>query len=86
MPAEQLVVRAPRQQLVVDLRLELRCLTHVWRGEVTWRDAVRAGDLTVTGSRTAVREVPRWLNVRATPADPAPSFSAHTRLAPSLVP
>jgi DNA-binding HxlR family transcriptional regulator len=76
----------PGLPVTVTVETSLRCMTHLWRGEVSWREAVRAGDLTATGSRTATRAIPRWLNVRATPADPRPQFSVVGRLAPDLHP
>lgn len=76
----------PALPVTVTVETGLRFLTRVWRGERTWHEAVAAGDLTVTGSRAAIRDLPRWLNVRATAADPAPAFTVHGRLAADLVP
>lgn len=75
----------PGFPVTITVETNLRCLSRVWRGDVSWREAVRAGELTVTGSRTAVRAVPRWLNVRATAADPRPVYSATGRLAHDLL-
>ncbi|MEV0713228.1 helix-turn-helix domain-containing protein [Asanoa sp. NPDC050611] len=74
----------PGLPVAVTLETTLRCMTHLWRGEISWREAVRAGDLIANGSRTATRAVPRWLNVRAAPGDPRPQFSVSGRLAVDL--
>jgi DNA-binding HxlR family transcriptional regulator len=74
----------PGLPVAVTLETTLRCMTHLWRGELSWREAIRAGDLVANGSRTAIRAVPRWLNVRAIPADPRPQFSVSGRLAANL--
>jgi len=76
----------PGLPVTVTVETTLRCLTVLWRGETSWREAVRAGDLTATGSRAATRAVPRWLNVRGTPADPRPSYTVVGRLAADLRP
>jgi len=69
----------------VTVETGLRCLCRVWRGDISWREAVRAGELTATGTLTAVRAAPRWLNVRPTADDPRPPYSATGRLAADLV-
>ena len=71
--------------VTVTVETNLRCLSRLWRGDVSWREATRAGDVIVTGPRSAVQALPRWLNVRPTPADPRPSFTITGRLAANLV-
>jgi hypothetical protein len=75
----------PGYPVVVTVETGLKCLSRVWRGDISWREAVRSGDLTVTGSRTAARALPRWLNVRPAADDPRPAYSATGRLAADLV-
>jgi len=75
----------PGFPVTVTVETGLRCLTRIWRGDISWREATRAGALVATGHRTAVRALPRWLNVRSSPADPRPAFSLTGRLAPNLV-
>jgi DNA-binding HxlR family transcriptional regulator len=43
------------------LRADLATLYEVWEGEIELLDAVRAGDVELTGSRWVVSGLPRWL-------------------------
>jgi DNA-binding HxlR family transcriptional regulator len=70
----------PGFPVTVTVETNLRCLTRIWRGDLSWREAVRAGELTATGARSAVRALPRWLNVRVTAADPRPPYSVTGRI------
>jgi DNA-binding HxlR family transcriptional regulator len=75
----------PGFPVAVTVETNLRCLSRVWRGDISWREATRAGDLSATGQRTAVRALPRWLNVRPTPADARPTYSSTGRLPANLL-
>jgi DNA-binding HxlR family transcriptional regulator len=43
------------------LRSDISTLFRMWEGEIELRDAVRAGTISLTGSRWAVRGLPGWL-------------------------
>jgi DNA-binding HxlR family transcriptional regulator len=47
----------------VDATVEtsLRTLTQIWRGDRSWREVLRGGDVTVHGSAAARRSLPEWL-------------------------
>lgn len=62
------------------MRADLATLYEVWEGEIELLDAVRAGDVELTGSRWVVSGLPRWLLyspvapiVRATRAEATPA-------------
>jgi hypothetical protein len=40
---------------------DLRWLVGVWRGDVSWREAIRSGGIEMLGPAQARRAVPRWL-------------------------
>lgn len=47
----------------VTLVGDLRDVVHLWRGDVPWAQALRAGTVTVSGSRAACRALPTWLRL-----------------------
>ncbi len=51
----------------------LRTLTQVWRGDCTWREVLRTGDLTIHGRSIARRSVPEWLGQASIAAIPRPA-------------
>jgi DNA-binding HxlR family transcriptional regulator len=50
-------------RLTVDLIVscDVRVLTRIWMGDVTFRDMIREGELRVSGSRPLTRRFPEWL-------------------------
>ena len=50
----------PGHPVVATVSGELRWLARVWRGDVTWRAALRSGGLALDGAPWARRAVPRW--------------------------
>ena len=40
---------------------DLRAMTMVWMGDITWRDALDAGSIALDGPRRMVRRFPTWL-------------------------
>lgn len=52
----------------VTIEADLRCLTEVWRGDRSWRDAIRSGGIAIDGPAALRRAVPRWF-VRSIFAD-----------------
>jgi hypothetical protein len=41
----------------------LRRVTEVWRGDVSWPDALRAGGLAIQGPAALRRALPRWFTL-----------------------
>ncbi|MGY1836399.1 winged helix-turn-helix transcriptional regulator [Blastococcus sp. SYSU DS0510] len=56
----------------VTVETALRTLTEVWRGDVGWSEALRSGDLVLSGEPQACRALPRWLTLSATARTPRP--------------
>lgn len=52
---------------------DLRTLTAVWRGSLSWREALRSGAIEISGTPGARRAVPRWLGVSAFATVPRPA-------------
>jgi len=53
----------PGFPVAATVEADLRTLTLVWRGELTWREATKAGTLAVVGPTAVRRAVPHWLNL-----------------------
>jgi DNA-binding HxlR family transcriptional regulator len=62
----------PGHPVDVTVRARLRCLTEIWRGDRAWADAVRSGEVDVTGEATLRREVSRWFTLSTFAAVPRP--------------
>jgi DNA-binding HxlR family transcriptional regulator len=60
----------PGGEVDVRLRSDVRTLTDVWMGLITWGSAIRTGKLTLTGPAEICRVLPSWfaLNVFASVA------------------
>jgi DNA-binding HxlR family transcriptional regulator len=66
----------PGHEVTVSLTADLRALVQVWRGDRTWTEALRAGQVRVQGPEGVRRALPRWftLSLFATvPRPPAPT-------------
>jgi DNA-binding HxlR family transcriptional regulator len=50
----------PGHDVTVRVTADLRQLVLVWRGDLSWWDAVRAGDVVLDGPETVRRAVPSW--------------------------
>ena len=50
----------PGYEISVTATADLRCLTQVWRGDVSWSDALGSGALVLDGPTAACRGLPRW--------------------------
>src|SRR5579875_3903506 len=50
----------PGHEVTVTVRASLRGLVEVWRGDVTWAQALRSGDVDLQGPRALCRAVPGW--------------------------
>lgn len=53
----------PGHPVAVTVECSLRTMVDVWRGDRSWRDVIRAGDLLLDGSGSACRAIPRWLKL-----------------------
>ena len=56
----------------VTVEAGLRALTRLWRGDVDWAGALRAGDVVLHGEAQARRALPRWLPLPGMAATPRP--------------
>jgi DNA-binding HxlR family transcriptional regulator len=50
----------PGYDVDVTLTVELRCMTRIWRGDLSWSDALRSGSLVLDGPNALRRAVPSW--------------------------
>jgi len=50
----------------------LRVMTQIWRGDVSWSDAVRAGDLEINGPSKLRSALPKWFSLSAFAQVPRP--------------
>ena len=46
---------------MATVRTSLRTLTEIWRGDLSWTQAIRSGALVVEGPTEVRRAVPRWV-------------------------
>ena len=53
----------PGYPVEVSVTAALRRMVEMWRGDVTWPQALRSGTITIQGSRTLCRPPPRWLTL-----------------------
>ncbi|HEY9481703.1 MAG TPA: helix-turn-helix domain-containing protein [Micromonosporaceae bacterium] len=51
----------------------LRCMTEIWRGDITWADGLRSGTLRVEGAQAVRRALPRWFTLSSFAAVPRPA-------------
>ena len=51
----------PGFDVTVTVAVSLRTLTEIWRGDVSWQQAIKDQQLELTGPRTAVKALPGWL-------------------------
>jgi DNA-binding HxlR family transcriptional regulator len=50
----------PGHDVAVTITASLRSMVEVWRGDLSWRDALRTGSVEVRGPEAIRRAVPRW--------------------------
>ena len=53
----------PGYPVAVTMTTSLRCMTEVWRGDLSWPDALRSGAITLQGPESLRRAVPRWFTL-----------------------
>ncbi len=66
----------PGHPVTVALTAPLRRMVDVWRGDTTWRAALRAGDLVLEGPSAARRALPGWFSPSTFAPVPRPAASA----------
>ena len=63
----------PGDPVAATMETDLRTLTQVWRGDLSWQKALHSGGLLLHGSPQARRVVPRWLKLSAFAPVPRPA-------------
>jgi DNA-binding HxlR family transcriptional regulator len=62
----------PGHQVAVTVTASLRGLTRVWRGDLTWTEAVGSGALELDGPTTLRRALPHWFKLSTFAEIPRP--------------
>ncbi|MDI9914701.1 helix-turn-helix domain-containing protein [Rhodococcus sp. IEGM 1379] len=62
----------PGFDVTVSISAGLRPMTEVWRGNLTWADAVRSGDITISGPAPLRRDLPAWFELSTFATIPRP--------------
>jgi DNA-binding HxlR family transcriptional regulator len=62
----------PGHPVAVSLTTSLRDMTRVWRGDLSWPEALRSQRLTLTGPATLRRAVPTWFRLSEFATVPRP--------------
>jgi DNA-binding HxlR family transcriptional regulator len=63
----------PGDPIAATMETDLRTLTQVWRGDLSWHKALHSGGLQLHGSPQARRVVPHWLKLSAFAGVPRPA-------------
>jgi DNA-binding HxlR family transcriptional regulator len=63
----------PGHPVRVTVETSLRTMTRIWRGDLPWAAALRAGDLALVGQPQACRALPRWLKLSSLAPTPRPA-------------
>ncbi len=66
----------PGFPVTVTVRTSLRTLTSLWRADLTWEQALRAGSVTLLGPSHLRRDLPRWFGTSAFGPVPRPLAGA----------
>lgn len=62
----------PGHPPTVKVTVGLRRMTEIWRGDLTWPDALRSGAVEVHGPEALRREMPRWFRLSSFAQVPRP--------------
>lgn len=65
----------PEFEVTVQLTSTLRAMTSVWRGDVSWSQALHGGAITVAGDPAVRRAVPNWFRLSAFATTPRPALA-----------
>lgn len=63
----------PGFDVTVSISAGLRPMTEVWRGNLTWADAVKSGDITISGPAPLRRGLPAWFELSTFATIPRPA-------------
>jgi DNA-binding HxlR family transcriptional regulator len=63
----------PGYEVAVTVTASLRSMVRIWRGDLTWREALRAGAVEVLGPEALRRAVPRWFTLSGFASVPRPA-------------
>ena len=80
-PDVDLCIIEPGFEVDVFVDADLAAFTRVWLGELTIRQAIREGDIKLTGDRQGVRDFPSWLLLSTLAAVPRAAESLQRRVA-----
>jgi len=80
-PDVDLCIIEPGFEVDVYVDADLALFSRVWLGEVPIRQAIREGDIKLTGDRQGVRDFPSWLLLSTLAAVPRPGETIQRRVA-----
>jgi len=80
-PQVDLCIIEPGFEVDVYVDADLASFSRVWLGEVPIRQAIREGDIRLTGDRQGVRDFPSWLLLSTLAAVPRPTDASQRRVA-----
>jgi DNA-binding HxlR family transcriptional regulator len=80
-PEVDLCIIEPGFEVDVYVEANLESFTRVWLGEVPIRQAMREGDIKLTGDRQGVRDFPSWLLLSTLAAVPRAADALQRRVA-----
>jgi len=63
----------PGHSVAVTVTGSLHRMTQVWRGDLSWPDALRSGAIQAHGPQTLRRDLPRWFTLSVFAAVPRPA-------------
>ncbi|PBC41887.1 transcriptional regulator [Rhodococcus sp. ACPA4] len=63
----------PGFEVTVSVSAGLRPLTEIWRGDLTWSDAIRSGEITISGPEALRRSLPSWFELSTFASVPRPA-------------
>lgn len=66
----------PGFEVRVTVETDIRTLTRVWRGDLSWTEAFRSGGLVLHGEGNARRALPRWLKLSSMAPTPRPAVAS----------
>ena len=76
----------PGYDVSVTVTVNLRCMTRIWRGDLSWSDALRSGTIALHGPNALRQALPHWFTPATFASVPrAPStYQHHTDRVPRV--
>lgn len=68
----------PGYDVDVTVTADLRCMTRIWRGDLSWSDALRSGSVALLGPNALVRALPHWFRPSSFSNVPRPQSRGST--------